>query len=126
MGDSENGQFGLPRVQFGGWAKSSTCARNQAQALSRQERIAPRAGEIDRSMCFPRELSGLGDLACLGGMTVESGLRRRRSLANLAHISAMEEISRASWAVGLSLRRARVEFVCFNHGSRSMLRAAET
>src|SRR5476649_780132 len=63
--------------------------------------IAPRAGEIDRSDQFPMDLwKKFGDLGVLG-MTVgeEYG---GANMGYLAHMIAMEEISRASAAVGLS------------------------
>jgi len=63
--------------------------------------IAPRAAEIDRSNIFPNELwRRLGELGVLG-ITVEEeygGI----NMGYLAHIVAMEEISRACAAVGLS------------------------
>jgi isovaleryl-CoA dehydrogenase len=63
--------------------------------------IAPRAAEIDRSNSFPNELwRRLGELGVLG-ITVEEeygGI----NMGYLAHIVAMEEISRACAAVGLS------------------------
>jgi isovaleryl-CoA dehydrogenase len=63
--------------------------------------IAPRAAEIDRSNNFPNELwRGLGELGVLG-ITVEEEYGGA-NLGYLAHIVAMEEISRASAAVGLS------------------------
>src|SRR3984885_12501139 len=65
------------------------------------ERIEPRAAEIDRSNEFPRDLwPAMGELGLLG-MTVppEHG---GAGLGYLAHIVAMEEISRASGAVALS------------------------
>src|ERR1700733_11162371 len=66
-----------------------------------QDKIAPRAGDIDRSNAFPRELcSQLGALGLLG-ITVEEELGGS-GLGYLAHCVAMEEISRASAAVGLS------------------------
>ncbi len=66
-----------------------------------QEKIAPRAEEIDRSNRFPRELwPQLGALG-LHGITVEEEFGGA-GLGYLAHCVAMEEISRASAAVGLS------------------------
>jgi isovaleryl-CoA dehydrogenase len=66
-----------------------------------QAKIAPGAAEIDRSNKFPRELwPQLGDLGLLG-ITVEEEWGGA-GLGYLAHCVAMEEISRASAAVGLS------------------------
>jgi isovaleryl-CoA dehydrogenase len=65
------------------------------------ERIAPLAADIDRENRFPRELwPELGDLGLLG-ITVEEE-HGGTGLGYLAHVVAMEEISRASAAVGLS------------------------
>jgi len=65
------------------------------------ERIAPLAAHIDRSNEFPRELwPALGDLGLLG-ISVPSD-QGGTGLGYLAHALAMEEISRASGAVGLS------------------------
>src|SRR5580658_6057583 len=63
--------------------------------------IAPRAAEIDRSNQFPRDLwPKIGTLG-LHGITVEEEYGGS-GLGYLEHCIAMEEISRASAAVGLS------------------------
>ena len=63
--------------------------------------LAPRAEEIDRSNQFPRDLwPRLGELGLLG-ITVEPEWGGS-GLGYLAHVVAMEEISRASGSVGLS------------------------
>ena len=63
--------------------------------------LAPRADEIDRTNLFPRDLwPQLGDLGLLG-LTVEPEWGGS-GLGYLAHVVAMEEISRVSGSVGLS------------------------
>src|SRR5215469_7319243 len=63
--------------------------------------IAPRAAEIDKSNAFPRDLwPKIGALG-LHGITVEEKYGGA-GLGYLEHCVAMEEISRASAAVGLS------------------------
>ena len=74
--------------------------RDMIQSFAASE-IAPRAAEIDRANEFPADLwKKFGDLGLLG-MTVpeEDG---GTGMGYLAHIVAMEEISRASASVALS------------------------
>jgi isovaleryl-CoA dehydrogenase len=74
--------------------------RSQVRRMARAE-IAPLAADIDRSNQFPRQLwPKLGALG-LHGLTVPERWGGA-DLGYLAHIVAMEEISRASAAVGLS------------------------
>lgn len=66
-----------------------------------QDRIAPRAAQIDESNTFPRDLwPELGKLGLLG-ITVDEKWGGA-GLGYLEHCVAMEEISRASGSVGLS------------------------
>ena len=66
-----------------------------------QSEIAPLAAEIDRTDQFPMGLwRKLGDLGVLG-ITVEEAYGGA-DMGYLAHIIAMEEISRASASIGLS------------------------
>ena len=65
------------------------------------DHIAPRAAEIDEKNLFPSDLwPRLGELGVLG-ITVEEEFGGS-NLGYLAHVIAMEEISRASASVGLS------------------------
>jgi len=74
--------------------------RASVQDFARKE-IAPRAAEIDATNQFPAELwRKLGDLGLLG-ITVEEEYGGS-ALGYLAHIIAVEELSRASGSIGLS------------------------
>ena len=74
--------------------------RDAVQAFA-QEEIAPLAAEIDRSNEFPNALwPKLGDMGLLGITVPET--YGGSDMGYLAHIVAMEEISRASASVGLS------------------------
>jgi isovaleryl-CoA dehydrogenase len=66
-----------------------------------QSEIAPRAAEVDRSDQFPMDLwRKMGEVGVLG-ITVEEEYGGA-AMGYLAHMIAMEEISRASASIGLS------------------------
>ncbi len=80
--------------------ETADAIRETVQAFS-QEKIAPRAEEIDRTNQFPRDLwVPMGELG-LHGMTIPEA-DGGTGLGYLEHVVAMEEVSRASASVGLS------------------------
>jgi isovaleryl-CoA dehydrogenase len=80
--------------------ESLAMLRESVQDFAGKE-IAPRAAEIDRTNEFPPDLwPKLGKLGLLG-ITVEED-HGGSMMGYLAHIIAMEEISRASASIGLS------------------------
>ncbi|MGF1527718.1 MAG: isovaleryl-CoA dehydrogenase [Candidatus Competibacterales bacterium] len=80
--------------------ESIDALRDMVQRFA-QDTIAPVASDIDRDNAFPLELwRQMGDLG-LHGITVEEEYGGS-NMGYLAHMVAVEEISRASAAVGLS------------------------
>lgn len=91
--------FHLPGLSFD-HGDDIAALRETVQQFAAAE-IAPRAAEIDRSDQFPMDLwRKMGQLGVLG-ITVEEQYGGS-GMGYLAHIVAMEEISRASASVGLS------------------------
>ncbi|HTP96890.1 MAG TPA: isovaleryl-CoA dehydrogenase [Burkholderiales bacterium] len=83
-----------------GLGESIDILRESVANFSARE-IAPRAAQIDRDNAFPMDLwRKLGDLGVLG-ITVEEQYGGSH-MGYVAHVVAMEEISRASASVGLS------------------------
>src|SRR6201984_2146743 len=89
----------LPGLDFG-LGEELEALRDTVHAFAQAE-IAPRAAEIDRSDQFPMDLwRKMGELGVLG-ITVPEEYGGAQ-MGYLAHMIAMEEISRASASVGLS------------------------
>jgi isovaleryl-CoA dehydrogenase len=89
----------LPSLNFD-LGETIDLLRDAVQDFAQSE-IAPLAGEIDRSNEFPNELwPRLGDMGLLGITVADT--YGGSGMGYLAHIVAMEEISRASASVGLS------------------------
>jgi len=89
----------LPSLNFG-LGEEIDMLRDSVRAFAANE-IAPRAAEIDSSNAFPMDLwRKFGDLGLIG-VTVEEAYGGT-AMGYLAHIVAVEEISRASASVGLS------------------------
>src|SRR6202040_4284886 len=89
-----------PRGFDFGLGETADMLRDSVRGFA-DERISPRADEIDRSNTFPRDLwPQLGELG-VHGITVEEEWGGA-GLGYLEHCVAMEEISRASGSVGLS------------------------
>ncbi|HEX7045126.1 MAG TPA: isovaleryl-CoA dehydrogenase [Burkholderiales bacterium] len=89
----------LPGLDYG-LGDTIEMLRESVRSFAQAE-IAPRAAEIDRRNEFPNDLwRKMGALGLLG-ITVEEAYGGA-GLGYLAHVVAMEEISRASGSVGLS------------------------
>ena len=89
----------IPGIDLG-LSEDIRMLRDTVQAFAAAE-IAPRAAQIDKDNEFPADLwKKFGDLGLLG-MTAHEDYGGS-NMGYLAHIVAMEEISRASASVGLS------------------------
>ncbi|MFC4348388.1 isovaleryl-CoA dehydrogenase [Kordiimonas lipolytica] len=91
--------FEFPHLKFG-HGEDLEMLRETVARFARDE-IAPRAEEIDATNTFPSDLwQKMGELGILG-MTAPEEFGGA-DMGYLAHVIAMEEISRASASVGLS------------------------
>src|SRR5574343_1919124 len=89
----------IPSLDFG-LGEDINMLRDAVKAFADAE-IAPRAAEIDRANEFPADLwKKFGDMGLLGMTAGEE--YGGTNMGYLAHIVALEEISRASASVGLS------------------------
>jgi isovaleryl-CoA dehydrogenase len=83
-----------------GLGETADMIRHTARSFS-QDKIAPRAAEIDRTNEFPRDLWPQMGALGLHGITVSED-DGGTGLGYLEHCVALEEVSRASASVGLS------------------------
>lgn len=89
----------LPGLQFA-HGDTLEMLRDSVQQFASAE-IAPRAAQVDRDNLFPADLwRSMGELG-LHGLTVDEAYGGS-GMGYLAHMIAMEEVSRASASVGLS------------------------
>ena len=89
----------IPGVNF--YLGEDIDALRDAVRVYAQTEIAPRAAEIDKTDQFPMEQwKKMGDLGVLGITVAEE--YGGANMGYLAHMVALEEISRASASVGLS------------------------
>src|SRR5436305_11903945 len=89
----------LPSFNFD-LGETADMIRDTASAFA-QDKIAPRADDIDKTNTFPRDLWPQMGALGLHGITVEEEYGGS-GLGYLEHVVAMEEVSRASASVGLS------------------------
>ncbi|WP_165855082.1 isovaleryl-CoA dehydrogenase [Marinobacter sp. JSM 1782161] len=83
-----------------GLGETAEMLRDQVNQFA-ADRIAPRAADVDRDNLFPSDLwPELGEMGLLG-LTVDESYGGS-GMGYLAHVIAMEEISRASASIGLS------------------------
>jgi isovaleryl-CoA dehydrogenase len=89
----------LPSFDFG--FDEETRALQHMVASFAQEKIAPRAAQIDQTNTFPRDLWPQMGALGLHGITVPEAFGGA-GLGYVQHVLVMEELSRASASVGLS------------------------